>query len=115
MEERSLLSRGSSDRQTSHLQRITGTPIDVPVPRNVIASIPEKQNRLQMSQVFFCIRTSIEKISRHLYIITLCPQRCDRYESGTLLLSSLLTGIWHPASRSSLGKRARGNLLFSAH
>jgi hypothetical protein len=32
----SLLSRGSSDWQTGHPHAITGTPCEVPVPRNVI-------------------------------------------------------------------------------
>ncbi|EKX89966.1 hypothetical protein HMPREF9999_01357 [Alloprevotella sp. oral taxon 473 str. F0040] len=32
-EQRSRLSRGSSDRQTLHEQPICGTPIEVPVPK----------------------------------------------------------------------------------
>src|SRR5438309_1475315 len=36
MDERVRLSRGSLDPHTAHVQPITGTPTDVPVPRKVI-------------------------------------------------------------------------------
>ena len=36
------LFRGSSDRHTSQLQAITGTPWDVPVPRNVTRNMNSK-------------------------------------------------------------------------
>ncbi len=35
---RDRLSRGSVDRQTAQVQPIIGTPIDVPVPRNVTST-----------------------------------------------------------------------------
>ena len=37
-EDRKRLSRGSVERQVSHLQAITGTPCEVPVPKKVIFS-----------------------------------------------------------------------------
>ena len=37
---RQRLSRGSVDRQTSHVHPIIGTPCEVPVPRNVICTRP---------------------------------------------------------------------------
>jgi len=39
MEERKRLSRGSGEVQTSQLQAMTGTPCEVPVPKNVMVTI----------------------------------------------------------------------------
>jgi hypothetical protein len=36
--ERNLVSRGSTDRQTSQSQAIMGTPLLVPVPKNVMVN-----------------------------------------------------------------------------
>jgi hypothetical protein len=42
---RRRLSRLSEERHTSHLQPITGTPCDVPVPKNVIFIATKIQNK----------------------------------------------------------------------
>jgi 16S rRNA (cytidine1402-2'-O)-methyltransferase len=63
-EVRNLLSRASGDAQTLHSHAITGTPCEVPVPKNVIFTI------LLLSDSFFTIFDKInKKMTAKLYLI----------------------------------------------
>ena len=91
IEVRKRLSRGSVDLQTWHWQPISGTPPDVPVPRNVTSINPkiaercDKKNEFLKHQQLFARRHG-EKIQRNAKRMLVHPYFSNKVSTFSVLI-----------------------------